>query len=176
VVRVAVIGPSGAGKSRLARAAAQQLGVPHVELDAIFHQPGWTSPYDEEFRALVRPLVAGDAWVVDGNYGAVRPLVLARADVVVWLDYERSLVMRRVITRSARRAITREELWNGNRETVRSWVRPDHPIRWSWSQHARKRRNYGQMLGDPAHAHLEVVRCRVPVEAERWLRSLDHLG
>jgi hypothetical protein len=28
-------------------------------------------------------------------------------------------------------ATTRRELWNGNRETFRDWLDPDHPIRWA---------------------------------------------
>jgi hypothetical protein len=63
--------------------------------------------------------------VVDGNYRAVVPdLVWARADTVVWLDLPRRTVLRRVTWRSLRRVVRREELWNGNRETlatVLSW-------------------------------------------------------
>ena len=37
-----MIGNSGSGKTTLGRALAELLGVPFVELDGIFHQPGWT--------------------------------------------------------------------------------------------------------------------------------------
>lgn len=40
--RVAVVGNSGSGKSTFAAELARRLGVPWVELDAVFHQPGWT--------------------------------------------------------------------------------------------------------------------------------------
>ena len=39
--RIAVIGTSGAGKTTLARRLAGSLDVPHLELDAIYHQAGW---------------------------------------------------------------------------------------------------------------------------------------
>src|SRR6266571_7794353 len=80
VRRVSVVGSSGSGKSTLASELAARLHVPHVELDAIFHQPGWTPLPEEEFTAAVAAAVAADGWVVDGNYSAVRPLVWARAD------------------------------------------------------------------------------------------------
>ena len=67
-------------------------------------------------------IVAGDGWVVDGNYSAVRDLVWDRADTVVWLDLPRLVVVRRITTRSIRRVVRREELWNGNRERWRNLV------------------------------------------------------
>jgi adenylate kinase family enzyme len=48
-------------------------------------------------------------------------LLWARADTVIWLDLPRRTVMWRVLRRSAVRAITRRELWNGNRD-VRHWL------------------------------------------------------
>ena len=66
-------------------------------------------------------VVAGDGWVVDGNYSVVRDLVWDRADTVVWLDLPRLVVVRRITTRSIRRVVWREELWNGNRERGATW-------------------------------------------------------
>src|ERR1700733_14260364 len=83
-MRVSVIGCSGSGKTTFAKALAGQLGVKFVELDSIFHQPGWTELPDDEFQARVRDATAGEGWVVDGNYGVVRPIVLERATTVVW--------------------------------------------------------------------------------------------
>ncbi len=97
-------GTSGSGKSTVGRAAAERLGIPYVELDAIRHGPNWTETPDDEFRARVRALVAADAWVVDGNYGAVRAITSERATSIVWLDLPRWLVMAQVIWRSFDRA------------------------------------------------------------------------
>jgi adenylate kinase family enzyme len=171
-MRVSVIGCSGAGKTTFGRALAARLGVEFVELDAIFHQAGWTELSDDEFRALVRAAVAADAWVVDGNYGVVRPIVLERATTVSWLDYSRPRVMQQVIRRSVGRAITRRELWNGNRESAREWIKADHPIRWAWSQHGRKRIEYEARFRDPDHRHIDTQRFRTPRAAYDWLESL----
>ena len=123
--RVSVVGTSGAGKSTLGAALAARLGVDFLELDSVFHQPGWVPLPREEFRERVAVAVAGERWVIDGNYSMVRDLVWARADTVVWLDLPKRTVMRQVIWRSFRRAAARVELWNGNRERWRNFFALD---------------------------------------------------
>ena len=98
-MRIAIVGTSGSGKTTLARALAAQLALPYVELDAVNWQAGWRdlSRNDpDEFVRRVTLAVAADAWVVDGNYGLVRDFVWRRATHLVWLDYERRIVMYRV--------------------------------------------------------------------------------
>jgi len=53
VRRVSVVGNSGSGKSTLARELAASLGVPHLELDGVFHQPGWQPLSADEFQWVV---------------------------------------------------------------------------------------------------------------------------
>ena len=57
--RIAVHGASGSGKTTLATALAARLGLARTELDALFHQPGWTELPTDEFRAEVASRVAG---------------------------------------------------------------------------------------------------------------------
>ena len=170
--RFAVVGSTGAGKTRVARELARMLGVLHVELDSIYHQAGWTPLPDDEFRAAVEQVVQHDRWVVDGNYSAVRPLVMRRADTVVWLDFGRWTIMQRVVRRSAWRAGTRVELWNGNREHLRDWLSPEHPVRWAWSQYERRRAGYEEVLSSPELAQTTVLRFTRPSQAGKWLRSV----
>lgn len=162
-----MVGNSGSGKSTLARALAERLGVPHVELDAIFHQAGWTPLPLEEFRARVGDLVARDGWVIDGNYSGVRDLITARADTLVVFDLPRGLVMRRLLARTLRRVGRREELWNGNRESWRNLIRRDpeaNILLWAWRNHDAYRERYAHP--DP---HLEVIRLRSGAEAAALL-------
>ena len=172
--RVSVVGNSGSGKSTLAVALAARLGTPCVELDAIFHQPGWTELPVEEFRARVADAAAGDAWVIDGNYSAVRDLVWARADTVVWLDLPRPAVMRRVLSRTVRRAARRQELWNGNREPWSNFFSLDPQrsiVVWAWTQHRKYRTRYEAAMANPAWAHLRFVRLRSAADVGRFLSA-----
>jgi hypothetical protein len=81
----------------------------------------------------VTEAIQAEAWVVDGNYGPVRDRVWQRATHLVWLDYERPVIMARVISRTFLRAALRIELWAGNRERWRHLLRPGRPIRWAWT-------------------------------------------
>jgi len=62
---------------------AARLGVPHVELDSIFHEPGWVGLDDAEFARRVDAATAGDSWVVDGDYSRIQAMVWSRADTVL---------------------------------------------------------------------------------------------
>ena len=111
--------------------------------------------------------IAAEAWVVDGNYGPVRDLVWQRATHLVWLDYERPVIMARVISRTLVRAVLRTELWAGNRERWRQMLRPSHPIRWAWNTWERRRRETAERLAQWECAHLVVLRLRRPGEVSR---------
>jgi adenylate kinase family enzyme len=176
-----VTGTSGAGKTTLARELSARLGVPHIELDAINWQPGWRDLLTDnpaEFRRLVAMEVAADSWVIDGDYGLTRDIVWPRATHLVWLDYDRPVVMARVIGRSVYRAVSGVELWpgTGNRESWRRWLRPSHPIRWAWSTWQRRRAETEERLAWPELAHLVVLRLRRRREARAAVERLARAG
>lgn len=176
--RIRVVGNTGSGKTTLARAAAERLGVLHVELDEVFWAEGWTKRDLDEARAILRERLAtagGAGWVADGNWNRVRQGMLDDADVVVWLDYPRRLVMRRVIARTLRRGLTRQELWHGNRERLGNLLRRDpdqNVVLWSWTQHGRYRETYAALAASDAR----VVRLAGPREADAWLAGLRRVG
>ncbi len=174
-MRIVVVGTSGAGKTTLARRIAALLMLPHIELDAINWQPGWrdlTRHDPEEFLRRVDEAIKAEAWVVDGNYGPVRDRIWQRATHLVWLDYERPVIMARVISRTLFRAVLRIELWAGNRERWRQMLRPSHPIRWAWSTWERRRRETAERLARKECAHLMVLRLHRPSEVQRAIDVL----
>jgi adenylate kinase family enzyme len=170
VRRIAVTSSASAsGKSTVGRAAADSLGVPYTELDALNHGPNWTEATPEELYAKVEPLVAQDGWVIDGGYTAkIGFLVFDRADTVVWLDLPMRTWLPRLLRRTYRRIRHRETLWNGNRESVRgALLGRDALIPFALRSHFRRRREYPEEL-----AHLPVVRLRSQAEVDRWLETL----
>src|SRR5262249_46319751 len=168
--RIALIASaSGSGKTTVGRELARRLDLPFHELDALHHGPGWTEATAEELRAKVELLVAGDAWVIDGIYAGKRgDLVLAGADTVLWLDVPMHVWLPRLLRRTYRRWRTREELWNGNRESFRTalWGR-DALIPFAIRNFRRRRRDYPVEL-----AVYPLVRLRSQRELARWLDGL----
>ena len=168
--RIIVIGTTGSGKTTFAHALARRLGVPHGEQDAWNHQPGWREAPRAQFRAQVALFTAGEVWVMDGNYSKARDIGWARADTVVWLDYPAHVVYGRLLRRTLIRVMTRRELWNGNRESLRGALSPDGPLRWFWRTHWRRRRETPGRVAE--FRHLTLVRLPSPREAERWLSKI----
>ncbi len=171
--RVSVVGTVGSGKSTFARALAARLNVPYVELDELNWGPGWIQASAEELRNRVNEKIAGDAWVIDGNYWRkISGLVWTRADTVVWLDLPWPLTFIRVLRRTIRRSLSRAELFNGNRETLREAFFSRDSL-WLFAiRAARGRRRIGeQRLAQFGRADLTVFRFRSQADADRWLES-----
>jgi adenylate kinase family enzyme len=174
-MRVVIVGTSGAGKTTLARRIANALALTHVELDALHWEGNWralTEHDPDEFVRRVSVAVRKDNWVVDGNYGIVRDLIWNRATHLVWLDYDRHVIMGRVIRRSIIRVIFRTELWAGNREEWSRMHRSSHPIRWAWSTWRRRRREIEERLARPEYAHMTAYRVLRPLDAESVILQL----
>jgi adenylate kinase family enzyme len=166
---VVIASASGSGKTTLARELAARLGVPFHELDALNHGPSWTEATAEELRERVEPLLAEPAWVVDGSYRSkLGDLVLERADVVVWLDLPRRVWLPRLLRRTAVRIVRREELWSGNRETLRNFLfGPDALLPFALRTYGPRRRLYATQL-----RRYELVHLRSTRDVERWLEEV----
>ncbi|GAA1160652.1 AAA family ATPase [Nocardioides aquiterrae] len=168
--RIAVAGVSGSGKSTLARRLATLLDLPYTELDSLFHGPGWTPR--PTFRAEVEELVRGDRWVCEWQYDEARPLVAARAELLVWVDLPFRVTLVRLVRRTVGRRVRREELWHGNREAPLHtfFTDRDHVVRWA----VRSRRSYHQRIPAVAaeHPRLVVVRLRSARDVDRWVREV----
>jgi adenylate kinase family enzyme len=165
--RILVAGTSGAGKTTVARALSDRLRIPHVDIDGLYHGPGWVPR--PEFDADVAAFVATDTWVTEWQYSAARPLLLARADLLVWLDLTRPQVLAQLVPRTLRRRLRRVELWNGNVEPP-LWTiltERDHILRWAWRTHPKTAARVRTVLASPDPP--VVVRLRSRREVYAWL-------
>lgn len=176
--RILVWGPSGSGKTTVSRRIGAALDLPVVELDALFHKPDWQETPDDEFRAIIEERVREHAngWVFDGNYRVARPLLLPLADRVVWLRPPFLPTYWRLFWRTVTRGVRQEELWNGNRESLRmAFFSRDSMLRWgitNWRPHVAKVR---ESLATIPHT-AEVLELRSNREVEALLAGLGGSG
>lgn len=170
-MRIAVTGPSGSGKTWVSEQLAASLGVRHVELDALHHEPNWTSCGPEVLRERVLAATQDDGWVVDGLYQAMLgDLVLERAETFVWLDFPAPLVMWRLVRRTLMRKRRRIELWNGNYEgTLRESL---GYVIWPALKRAfSNRRDVPEQIA--RNPHLHVYRLCSDRDVRIFVRSLE---
>ena len=176
--RIVVVGPSCSGKSTLAEQLGAALGLPYVELDALFWRPNWTEPRDEEFAAQLREATASESWVVAGNYVRhTMPVIWPRAETVIWLDFGMSLVTWRVLRRSWRRWRTNELLWGTNHERflpqLKLWDKESSLIAFNFSARNRWRNEFPGVMADRNWAHVRFVRLRSPGEVQQFVARIQ---
>lgn len=171
--RIVVVGGTGSGKTTLAETLAQRLGLPFVELDALFWRPDWVEPDDESFSAKVAAATSGESWVVAGNYRRVTVDVLwPRVDTMIVLEVSLVTQLRRLIARSWRRWRTKELLWGTNYERFwKHFLHRDSLLLYALRTHRATRDRYRSMIADPAWAHINFIHLRSPAEAARWLTT-----
>jgi energy-coupling factor transporter ATP-binding protein EcfA2 len=152
--RVVLVGCAGSGKTTLARALAARLDARHIERDALGDDetPGFAT------RVAAAVQAAGRRWVFDGAPYNAEPLVYPHADTVIALDYPIRVVLRRVLTRSARTWLTGRTDGAHTTSPPWRWWAPTHPVRWATQTHAARHAEYGPSLptpvgcGSPRHA------------------------
>lgn len=100
--RVVILGRGGAGKSTLARALGSRTGLPALELDKHFWQPGLLPLSRKAWRETQTGLACQQAWVMDGDLGPhdVLEARLTAADTVIVLDYPLLVCLWRAAPRS----------------------------------------------------------------------------
>ncbi len=175
--RIAIVGAAGSGKTTLGEQLSARLGIPHVDLDALHWEANWQMVEREEFRRRVSAALSGEVWSAGGNYSKARDITWGRADTLVWLDYPLPLVFWRLFRRTLRRVITQEELWNGNRETLRgAFLSRDSLFMWLLQSYPRQKRAYPQLVQQAEYTHLDFVRLRSPTETREWVEALRREG
>ena len=167
--RVAVVGSGGAGKTAFATELGRRTGLPVIHLDQIHWKPGWVETPREEWAKVVAKQIAGEQWVIDGNYGGTFEIRFERADTVVILALSRwrctSRVLRRTLTHYGQ-----EIQAEGCAERLEFKF-----LRWVWRYPKDSRRHLDAAL-DLFKGRVRVFELRTQREVRRFLADLGTEG
>lgn len=93
---------------------------------------------------------------------------------MIWLNYSFSIVLWRALTRTLRRGLTREEIFSGNRESLRmAFLSRESILWWVLTTFHRRRKRYRSLFVTRTSSHLAYVEFRNPTEAENFLTKLE---
>jgi energy-coupling factor transporter ATP-binding protein EcfA2 len=173
--RILILGRTGSGKTTLARELAAAIGVPHVELDALFFGPNFSTAPLPVLRHRTSAAIAGDRWVTDGNKRVVRDLVWPRADTVIWLDYPLVVSLWRLGKRAVwRTSVLKAQAAETDRKAglPRQFLSAAKGVLTALRSHKGQRHEYPRMFAEQENQHLTVVRLRSPRATRRWLAHI----
>lgn len=169
--KILLVGSGGAGKSTLARRLGEALGIEVIHLDKLHWLPNWTSPPKDEWREVVRALIAKGEWIIDGNFNSTMEMRMAACDAVIYLDFPRHVCLYRALKRILRYYNkTRPDMGAGCRERLDFEF-----LRWVWKFPETDKPKIEERLkklgGDKT-----VIRLRSPREVENFLKDLKNFG
>jgi len=171
--RIVIVGSSGSGKTTLARTLASHYNLPHVEIDSLHFEPNWVEVDFPILRTRIDAALSGPTWVVDGNYAKLRDIIWARGDTLIWLELPLGIVLWRLLSRTFTRIITQEELWQGNRENLRSaFFSKDSLVLYMLKTRKVHHIGYPLALKQPEYCHLKLIHLRTAAQVRNWLDSL----
>lgn len=166
--RVVLIGSGGSGKSTLARQMGKELNLKVWHLDQLFWNPGWVATEKEQQRATQRELVAGEKWIIDGNYNATMDIRLREADTIIFLDLSRFVCLFRVLKRRWQYPKkTRPDMGEGCEERIDFAF-----IRWVWSYPDKHRPTILERLSTYSDEK-NIIILRSTKEVKRFLASVE---
>jgi len=173
--RIRVVGNSGSGKTTFSAEFAAILKIPHIELDALHHQPNWEKPETGKFLSDVEQATKSDRWIVDGNYSTASEILWRKADTLIFLDLPLRLALYRSTRRSLTRIFTKEILWNGNRETwsaLFSFNREKNLLLWTLTNYKERRKLYLSSELLEFNPNLKVIHLTSTTEVANFLETI----
>ncbi len=135
--RVVVVGSGGSGKSTFSTELGRVTGLPVIHLDREYWRSGWEETPKEEWNARVAELLAGESWIMDGNFGGTREMRMQAADTIIFLDLPRRVCLYRILKRTLKYyGKSRPDMTEGCNERLDlefiGWV-------WNYKHRSRKR-------------------------------------
>lgn len=173
--RIFIVGSSASGKTTLAKQLGEIFNLPVYDLDQYYWLPAWQTVAFATFQTRVNAILAEELWIISGNYPEVQSLILAKADMLIWLDYSFFRCLYQGFRRSILRAFSHELCCNGNQETLKQifFSRNSLPL-WIVKSYWRYKKLYGKIFADKTSRVQESLRFTSPEKLHQWLENLSY--
>jgi len=174
--RINVIGTTGSGKSTFSTRLANKIDCQYIQMDQIFWKSGWTESTDDEFIPKVKNAVAGDCWVLDGNYSRTNDIKWQNADTIIWIDFSYFRTLSQLFKRTVIRIVLQQELWlgTGNRESFgKSFMSKKSIFVWFFKNYQKNKSRYSKLMRSPSVKHIEFIRLRSPKEVKQFIEDIN---
>jgi len=168
--RILVYGVTGSGKTTLAGRLSRLVGIEWTSADDVTWQPGWVLLGEDEQRRIFSEVCARDSWILDTAYSSWLDVALARAELVVGLDYARWRSLGRLVRRTIARNLDHRPICNGNVETWRQTFSRDSIVAWHFRSFTSKHERLVGWAADPAIP--PVLLLRTPAQLEAWVDAV----
>jgi adenylate kinase family enzyme len=168
--RILIYGVTGSGKTTLAERVSDLTGIQWHSVDELTWESGWVEVPAEEQRNRIQQICRGPEWILDTAYGSWLEVPLARAQLIVALDYPRWFSLQRLVRRTVGRLLDRRLICNGNRESLRGLFSRKAIVVWHFKSFRRKRQRIRSWCDDPAMP--PVLRLASANQTKQWLAGL----
>lgn len=168
--RILVYGVTGSGKTTFARKLSERTGIPWHSVDDLTWEPNWVVVPTDVQISHIKEICEGESWVLDTAYAKWIDVPLARAELILGLDYPRWFSLLRLVRRTLARVVDQKLICNGNRETLRGTLSRESIILWHFRSFTRKRQRMRQWAASSSFP--TVITFRSARQAEAWLRTL----
>ncbi len=158
----------------MAKRLSALLRTKYYDLDDFYWLPNWVKKEEAQFQKDIdEQILSQPKWVVAGNYGGV---LFEHADTIVWLNYSLPRILYRYFTRTTYRIVFREEVCNGNYETLSTSFFQFAPEKnlflWILKTYGERKSRFGE-LRETELSHKRWIELRNQNEADELIFSLQ---
>lgn len=160
--RVLVLGCPGSGKTYFSKRLAQKTNLPLVHIDNIYWNKDKVSCSREELIERLKPILAQEEWILDGNYHQTLELRLERCTDVFFLNLPREICVKGM---KERIGVVRDDIpWVESEEDA------EELIEWTKDYEEKTRPIELELL--KKHPNINVIEFSSQSEVDDYLKNL----